>query len=255
MKAKLSSDNIDLWTSIGTIVSTGLSVFAWLNAIGLVPLFTFIAGVFFSLWTQERIEKRREKRDFNRQMTSYAFGPLHKELNTISINLERFQTVDEAPLDRIIDDFRFNLIEEKLKARIRDFCDRLPHYNVLWSIANNETNFHISMAMDKRVSFAIMVGSQEFYRYDLWEPIFKGKEPLEFLTEKGKQYQDTSIIVYVENKSEGYLSNDQRISKISRQILTTVVQNPKIQEQRNERENLLKECHALIKLAAEKIVL
>ena len=70
----MSSNRIDVWSGIGAIASSILSVYAWLYSIGLVPLFTFITGALFTLWTQERLEKKRQKQEIQNQHIKKCVG-------------------------------------------------------------------------------------------------------------------------------------------------------------------------------------
>ena len=90
MAQEVFSDRSDIWSGIGAILSSAMSVYAWLYSIGLVPLFTFIAGALFTLWTQERLQKKKQKREFDEKMTEHIYGPLHQELNSILKDLKNF---------------------------------------------------------------------------------------------------------------------------------------------------------------------
>jgi hypothetical protein len=82
------SDQYDFWAGVGAILSSIASVYFWLNSMGLVPLFTFIAGACFTLWTQERLEKKRRERLKDMKMSEHVYGPLYKGLKGIWAELE-----------------------------------------------------------------------------------------------------------------------------------------------------------------------
>lgn len=251
----MPSDHSDFWAGVGTIASSIASAYAWLYSIGLVPLFTFITGACFTFWTQERLEKRRRERERDRLMTELVYGPLHKELNSILVNLENFQSPTGASLKGIMEDFRFNLVKEELRRRIKFFEERLEPYRVLSSVARFETESHLMKGGGYEVHFEVWAGGNAIFQIPMIEPIFQDKSPLDFLREKMERYQNVSIIVYVKNKSEGHFSSEHRIHQISTDILLKVREDPRIQEQRREREYLMKECNSLIESIEKEIVL
>ena len=256
----MSSDRPDFWAGIGAIASSIVSVYAWLYSIGLVPLFTFITGALFTLWTQERLEKGRRKRDFNIKMSELIYGPLHKELSSMFITFKAFQSPSIGSLENIMKDFRFNLVKEELRYRIKEFQEKIYPYSTLLNTARGEAQIHVKRDLNKHeieqeVSFDLRSGTQDIFRVAMIRPIFRDKTPFDFLTEKGRLYRDTHIIVYVGTKSEGLFSSEHRIHQISMDILKEVREDPLVQEQRREREHLLKECNSLIESIEKKIVL
>ncbi len=108
------SDHSDVWAGIGAVLSSILSGYAWLHSIGLLPLFTFVAGAFFTLFTPERLEKKRRRRAFDTKMTEHIYGPLHQELNSLLRDLRAFQspTGHLRTLGNIMEDYRYDLVEE-----------------------------------------------------------------------------------------------------------------------------------------------
>lgn len=245
-------------------MSSIVSVYAWLYSIGLVPLFTFIAGACFTLWTQERLEKKRRKREFDKRMTERVYGPLHQGLNSIQRDLRAFQSPIGsfdlvATLEGIMEDYRYSLVEEKLRHRLEEFQKRLQLYAALVYEARRETEVYIARGLkeheiDDKVAFEIHAGEQ-ILSFPLIEPIFKDKTPFDFLKEEAKPYGKFSIYVYVKNKSEGALSSEHRLNRISKDILKELSENSIIQEQRRERERLLTECKSLIESIRKEIVL
>ena len=192
-------------------------------------------------------------------MTEHIYGPLHKDLTSKRVSVTAFQGVIDISYD-IMSDFRFNLVKDDLSRRIKDFQDKLTRYSFLLSQAHHETEFHISMGLSKHeikaeVIFAIWSGGQEVFRFPLREPIFRDKTPLDFLNEKAKLYPNTSMIVYVGNKSEGKFSNEHRIHHISKEILTSVRKDATVQQFRRERKVLLKECTSLLEAIENEFVL
>jgi hypothetical protein len=259
---EMSSDNSDIWAGIGTIVSSIASAYAWLYSIGLVPLFTFITGVFFTIWAQERLEKKRRKRNFRIQMTKYIYGPLHRELSTILRDLRVFHLPSEASLKDIAEDFRFSLVKEELQHQIEEFQKMIPHYTILWSLARKKTDFHISIVQRKHkierdIKFNLWVGegAKEIFIVTMEEPIFEDKTPLDYLTERARRYTNTSMMVHVGQKSEGAFSKEHRVHQISLEILAKVREDASVQEQREERKRLLEECSSLVELIEKEIVL
>jgi len=251
----MSSEHFDFWAGIGAIGSAIVSAFAWLYSIGLVPVSMFITGAFFTLWTQERLEKKRRKRDSDIKITEHIYGPLHKELNSILGSLKNFQSPTGASLKGIMEDFRFNLVEKELRYQIWDFQEGLDPYTVLSSMAHYETESHLMTGGGMEVMFEVHAGGDAIFQMPMIEPIFKDKTPLDFLAEKVERYQNASMIVYVKGKSEGLFSSEHRIHQISIDILTKVREDPSVQRQRKEREYLIKECTSLIESIEKEIVL
>ena len=256
----MPSDRSDIWAGIGAIVSSILSAYAWFYEIGLVPLFTFVAGSLFTLWRVERLEKKRRKQNFQIKMTEHIYGPLHKILTSIRTELRRFQTISGASLDVTMNDYRFNLVKEDLSSRIQDFKDRLHSYNSLLSEARRETGTHIGRAISKHklkggISFDILSADQEMNNIGIGEPIFRDKTPLDYLTERAKTFRNPLMIVRVRGKSEGRFSSEHRIHKISLDILKEVREDPMVQEYRTERGDLLKECNSLLEAIEKEFVL
>lgn len=256
----MSPARSDIWAGVGAILSSLVSTYAWLYAIGLVPLFTFIAGACFTLWTQERLEMKRRKREFDKKMTEHVYGPMYKELISIHASLRGFQQSSGGLLYVIFQDYRFNLVKEDLSRRIKELCYRLSPYSALLNEACRETETHIGRGLGKHkiegvVRFVIWSGGREIFSFPIIEPVFEGKSPLDFLTERAEQYRNTSLIIYVGRDSEGRFSKEHRIHQISLDILKEVRKDPTVQEQRRERELLLKECNELIEAIKEEIVL
>jgi hypothetical protein len=256
----MSPARSDIWAGVGAILSSLVSTYAWLYAIGLVPLFTFIAGACFTLWTQERLEMKRRKREFDKKMTEHVYGPMYKELTSIRASLRGFQQSSGGLLHTIFQDYRFNLVKEDLSRRIKELCCRLPPYSALLNEASSETEIYIGRGLKKHkieggVRFVIWSGSREIFSYPLTDPVFEDKSPLDFLTKRAEPYRNTFVIVYVGRDSEGRFSKEHRIHQISLDILKKTRKDPTVQKQRRERELLLKECNELIEAIKEKIVL
>lgn len=245
---------------MGAIASSIASAWAWFNSIGLVPVFTFITGAFFTMYTQERLEKKRRKRNFQIKMTEHIYGPLHRELNSILVNLKDFQWPTVTSFDNIMEDYRFDLVKREIHTRIEEFKKRLPRYVALLSDARRETESYIMKGLSKHekeweVTFGIWIAGKQSHIISLIEPIFKDRGPLDFLIERTGSYENASIIVYVRGKSEGVFSKEHRIHKISMEILEEVRKDPLVIKQRRERENLLNECNSLIESLGKEIVL
>lgn len=255
------SDHSDVWVGIGAVLSSILSGYAWLHSIGLLPLFTFIAGACFTLWTQERLEKKRGKREFGKKMTEHVYGPLHQALNLLLRDLRAFQspTGQLHTLRTIMQNYRYGLVQKELRHRLEEFEKRLQPYAALLFGARRETEVYIARGLggheiDKEVVFQIWF-AQPTLSIPIIDPIFNNKTPLDFLTEKTVGYSEFSIIVYVGGKSEGRFSSEHKIHQISKEILEEVGKDPKVREQRKERELLLKECNLLIESIRKEIVL
>ena len=257
----MHTDLTEIGTGAGAIISSIGSAWAWFNSIGLVPVFTFIAGAFFTLWTQERLEKKRRKRNYAIKMTEQIHGPLHKELNSALTNLRAFQSGFGASLETIMDDFRFDLVKTKLRNRIKEFQERQHPYAILLRDARRETETHILRGLSDheikgKVRFDVFSAGDTLFSIPMIEPIFANKRPLDYIEEKVRRYQPVSmIIVYVKNKSEGRFSKDHRIHKISDDILNKVREDTTVRRQRKEREDLIKECNSLIESIGKEIVL
>lgn len=251
----MPSDRYDILTGIGTLASGAIAVYGWLYSIGLAQLFMFVAGACFTMFTQERLDKRRRKRDSDIKMTEHIYGPLHNELNSLLVNLENFQAPTGGSLIGIMKDFRFNLVNKKLRYQIREFQERLEPYHVLLIVAQRETESHLMRGKVHNVRFDVWAGGDTIFQMPMIEPIFQDKTPLDFLAEKVGRYQDVSMIVYINNKSEGRFSSEHRIHQISMDILTKVREDPTVQRQRREREYLLDSCDMLIKSVEKKIIL
>lgn len=241
-------------------MSSIAGAFAYLYSIGLVPVCMFIAGACFTLWTQERFEKKKRHRDREIKMTEHIYGPLHKELSSILVGLREFLSPTGVSLDGTIEDFRFGLVKEELDRRIKEFRVRLTPYPDLLSRALNETNFHTSMELGKHeikkdVRFSVFFGNSEIFTIPMTDIIFKDKTPLDYLTERTRPYKNASIIVYVDSNSEGKFSSEHRMQQISKDILVRVREDPSVKEQREEREYLLKECASLIEAIEKEVVL
>jgi len=261
----MSSDHSDVWTGIGAILSSILSAYAWLNSIGLVPLFTFIAGACFTLWTQERLEKKRRKREFDKKMTQHIYGPLHQKLTAILEELEAFR----SPTDPfsptfgfydIMSDYRYGLVKERIRYQFEEFQKSLSPYAALLKEAHREAESHMGRCLTKheisgQIRFDIWAGGEMMYSIGILNCIFEDKTPLQFLTEEARPYKNFLMVVCVGNDSEGKFSEEHRIHRISLEILEEVRKDPTVQEQRREREVLLKQCNSLIESTEKEIVL
>jgi len=258
----------DVWASVGTAVSSALSVYAWLYSIGLVPLFTFITGAFFTLWTQERFEDKRRKQEFDRKMAEHVYGPLHQELSYFREDLINFQS-SMGPTDRIstlanfMRDYRYGFVKEEIRHGIEGLQKRLLPYATLFNEARNITRSLIEKGLDKYeihhfVTFKVIGNEkQDLYSIPIIEPIFRDKTPLQFLAEQPIPYRSTSTIVLV-----GYsppigelFSNEHRIEHISKDVLAKMRKDSTVQEQREERNLLIKECTSLLGMIRKEITL
>jgi len=257
----------DIRAIIGTAVSSALSVYAWLYSIGLVPLFTFITGFFFTLWTQERFENKRRKQEFDRKMTEYIYGPLHQELSSFLKGLTEFQS-SLNPVDRIstlssfMKDYRYGFAKEEIHHCVEELQKRLLPYAKLFDEARSRTQFFIEQGLDKYqidhlVRFSVLGSEKQgLYHVAIIEPIFRDKTPSQFLAEQPIPYGNTSTMVYTSYRPAGELfSNEHRIEQISKDVLEKVRKDPTIQEQRRERELLIKECTSLLGIIRKEITL
>jgi hypothetical protein len=258
----------DVWTSIGTAMSSALSVYAWLYSIGLVPLFTFITGAFFTLWTQERFENKRRKQEFDRKMTEYVYGPLHQELSSFLKDLIDFQS-SMGPTDRIstlttfVKDYRYGLAKKEIQHGIEELRTRLLPYATLYNEARDITRVFIEQSLDKskidhHVSFAILGSEkQQLYITNMLEPIFRDKTPLQFLTEQPIPYMNTSTMVFVNYPptSVELYTNEHKIEQISKDALEKARKYPVVQKQRLERLLLIEECTLLLEMIRKEITL
>lgn len=251
----------DILTGIGTLASSAVAIYGWLYSIGLAQLFMFIAGAGFTMLNQERIENKRQQRERQRRMSELVYGPLHGLLNSILKNLEGFQPATDTCLDGITKGWRFNLddiIRKKLGPQIEKFRERLVPYADLCKHARRETETHILKEFGKHkitkgVRFEVWLGGNVILSPSIVDIIFSDKTPLEYIAEKVSSY--ARPIVYVNNKSEGILSSEHRIHQISMDILPKVREDLSVQEQRREREYLIKECNSLIESTEKQIVL
>lgn len=255
----MSSSHSDIWSGIGAILSSIVSIYAWLYSIGLVPLFTFIAGACFTLYTQERLEKKRRKQEFGKRMTEHVYGPLHQELSSIQGNLRAFQLHGVATLDGIIADYRYGFVKEELRHRLEEFQRRLQHYGTLVYEARRVTEVCIDRGLkenkiDRGVVFEIWAGGQ-ILQYPLIDLIFSDENPSDFLAEKARAYGEVTMIVRIGSASDGVYSSKHRINQICMKILEEVGKDPMVQEQRRQRERLLTECKSLIESIRKEIVL
>jgi hypothetical protein len=261
----MSSNHSDIWTGIGAILSSILSAYAWLNSIGLVPLFTFIAGACFTLWTQERLEKKRRKREFDKKMTQHIYGPIHQKLTAVLEALEAFRppTDPSTPIFSFYDimsDYRYGLVKKENRDQLEEFQKRLPPYTALLKEARREVESLTGRCLaehgiSENIRFYIWAGGETVEWVDPIDTILKDKTPLQFLSEEARPYKNFSMIVYVGNASEGHFSEEHRIHPISLKILEEARKDPTVQEQRREREVLLKQCNSLIESTEKKIVL
>ena len=263
---KMFSDHFEFLAGLGTVVFIIMSVLAWFRYLPyeLTTVFTFLAGSFFTLWNVERLENKRRKRDREVKMTEYVYGPLHQELNALLKDLRTFQSPTGsvnrvAKLERVMENYRYDLVEEKLRHRLEKLQERLEPYSALVHAARRETETHIlrglrKLEIDRRVRFDIWVGGKRI-NVPIIDPIFRGKTPLDFLTEKVRGFRKFSLTVYVGNKTEGRFSSEHRIHQISKDILKEASENPTIQEQRRERVRLIQECNSLFGEIEKKVVL
>jgi hypothetical protein len=261
----MSSDHSDVWTGIGAILSSILSAYAWLNSIGLVPLFTFIAGACFTLWTQERLEKKRRKREFDKKMTQHIYGPIHQKLTEVLEELEAFRSPTDPfnPMYgfyNIMSDYRYGLVKKENRDQLEEFQKRLPPYAALLKEARREVESRTGRCLAEHgisgnIRFEIWAGGETIKYTDVIATILKDKTPLQFLSEEARPYKNFSMIVYVGNASEGNFSEEHRMHRISLEILEEVRKDPIVQEQRREREVLLKQCNSLIESIEKEIVL
>lgn len=252
-------DRSDYWAIFLAIASTIIATLADQYSINLArDLFTFLAGVFTTIFAQSLLEIRRRKRDFEEKMRERVYGPLYNELNSILTNLEGFQAPTNASLDRITKRYRFRFGEKRIQKRIEELIKRLPRYAALQNDAWRETETYIMKSCGKHnveweVRFIIWIAGREEYVIPLTEPIFQDKDPLDFLIEKVESYENARFIVRVGRKTEGAFSKEHRIHQFSMEILKEVRKDPLIMKHRKEREYLLKECHLLIQAIGEAL--
>lgn len=162
-------------------------------------------------------------------------------------------------LNNIIENFRFNLVEKEMAERIKEFRERMVPYTDLFIVARQQVDYHTKMELEnygiKEVLFIILLGNREILRTSITYPIFEDKTPLEYQTEKTKQYKNTSMTVWMGKELEEPFSNEHKINRISKEVLMKVREDPSVQEQRKEREYLINECKSLIESIEKKIVL
>jgi hypothetical protein len=259
----------DTLAIIGTTASSILSAYAWLYSIGLVPLFTFVTGAFFTLWTQERFENKRRKQEFDKKMTESVYGPLHQELSSFLKDLNDFQS-SMNPTNRIstlaslAKDYRYGFSKKGILQGVEELRNRLLPYATLYNEARDRVQSFILQTLDKNqikrsVLFSIHDNqNREVHSaIQIIEPIFRDKTPMQFLNELPIPYMNISAKVHFMYPQDigGPLSQEHKIELISKNILEEVRKDPVVQEQRREREFLIEKCCSLLELIKKEITL
>ena len=139
-----------------------------------------------------------------------------------------------------MENYRYGLVEKEIRVRLEEFQKRLQPYAVLLKEARNETEIHTRRSLDRheisgKITFVITAEMQEIDRTSIMKLIFRNKTPLQFLLRKQDLNRNVHMIVYVGQKSEGPISKDHRMHKISMEIVKEVSKASTIQAQRRER--------------------
>ena len=184
----MSSNHSDIWAGIGTTLSAIASVYAWLNSIGLVPLFTFITGVCFTLLNQERLEKKRQKREFGVKMTQHIYGPIHQKLTAMLEELEAFRPPTDPFTSSfsfydIMIDYRYGLVKKESRDQLEEFQKRLPPYAALLKEARREVESRTGRCLTehgistRNIRFEIWAGGETIKSVDPIDIILEDKTP------------------------------------------------------------------------------
>lgn len=259
----------DIKDVIGAAVASALSAFAYLYSIGLVPVFTFIAGMFFTMWAQERFEMKRRKQEFDRKMTEYIYGPLHQEVSSFLKDLEGFQS-SLGPVDRnstlaiFMKDYRYGFAEKEIRDKAEDLQKMLLPYATLFNEARNKTlslikEGLIKSGIDQSVRFSILDSEKRSLgqSIEIIEPIFKDKTPWQFIAEQPVPYRNITIEIYIGYHPESVelFSKDHKIEQLSKEVLEKVRDDSLVEEYRQQRSLLMEKCVLLLGLIRTEITL
>lgn len=249
----------DLWAGIGAGISTIGTALAWLwNAGPLQLLFSFLTGSFATYLVQarlqDRVEKRRTKREKFVEMKHIIYGPLFKAMNRIYEVLQSSSgELKVEEMEEVMAHYLYFMVSEELRKIIETFASRIKRYLIIQGategVADKITkdvireNLQIQRQRDASILYRLFVGSAHVKGVGLYEAILLGKTPKEIIDKESVELKGVSIDTLV----GGYAYPDtEKVHSVCQMALEKMKINPMFQEREAERKLLANQAQTII---------
>jgi len=249
----------DLWAGVGVGISSIGTALAWLwNAGALQLLFSFLTGSFATYLVQarlqDRIEKRRTKRENFLEMRDAIYGPLFKAMNRIHGVLEvSYGELEVEEIEKVMAEYLYFMVGEELRKTIETFYNRFQRYSIIERAAEGiagkistdiiRENLGLERQIDTTVSYRLFVGSAPVKIVDLPLAILLGKTPKEILEKECVGLKGAWIDIVV--GGYGY-SDTEKVHSVCQMALEKMKKNPMFQEREAERKLLAEQAQKII---------
>lgn len=249
----------DFWAGVGAGISTIGTALAWLwNAGPLQLLFSFLTGSFATYLVQarlqDRVEKRRVKRENFLEMRDFIYGPLFKAMNRIHGVLESSSgelSVEE--IEKLMTHYLYFMVGEKLRKIIETFASRIKRYSIIQGATEGvadkintdliRENLKIQRKMDANIDYRLFVGSAPVKIVGLYEAILLGKTPKKIIEKASVGLKGASIDITV----GGYAYPDtEKVYSVCQMALEKMKKHPMFKQREAERKLLVNQAQTII---------
>ena len=249
----------DLWAGVGAGISTIGTALAWLwNTGPLQLLFSFLTGSFATYLVQarlqDRVEKRRIKRENFLEMRDAIYGPLFKAMNRIHGVLESSSgELEVEEIEKVMAHYLYFMVSEELRKIIETFASRIKRYLIIQGategVADKITkdlireNLQIQRQRDASILYRLFVGSAPVKTVGLYEAILLGKTPKEIIEKESVGLKGASIDIIV--GGYGY-SDTEKVHSVCQMALKKMKIDPMFREREAERKLLANQAQTII---------
>lgn len=204
----------------------------------------------------QRLEWKREK---DKEFRERIYGPLFRALNEIASALDSYEKPNIKSLDKILTNYNFYQLTQKLQNEIKFFKKHLARYQIFWEAAKGEISSItrqeaitkieppqldvVGNTWAESISYRLFAGNEFITRSDLVDALVKLQTPLQLLEQESKELPS----VFIQRNVGGHeYANNEKLDQFCTEILEKISDNPTIRERNLIREILQKKARILI---------
>jgi len=254
----------DIIGIFGAALSSVFATLGFLWNIGALQLiFSFLAGSFTTYVVQRRLQMESERRKIEREdsitMRDKVYGPIFREMNEILESMELGKSPEWEITSRLKEmktQYLFYNMRRDLKNKFYTLAEKLDKYQTIYSSTQTLVLLKIREAVEKFHDLDVSLGmGQVRLRLELLkdaiglgsitldEAILQGTNPSDFIRTKKKDWgEDIFIEVRVGGKSKE-LSD---FESLYENVLSEMEGEPLFQEERKQRQALVKELEMFL---------
>jgi len=246
---------------IGSIATAITLALGWLFESGVLnTIVGIVVGAGIALFIQSRTQKRAWKREDFVTMRDKIYGPIFRELNEISADIEDSQTYylleHSKKLTEITAHYLFHNMKRDLISKFIAILDGLEKYEsihhatqtlVLQKIRDEvkksyQLDIQISLGQ-VRLSLQVVEGAIQVGSIMLEKAILQRMHPEDFVRTKREEWEDLFVKVWIggEKRSlEDFVS-------LYENVLNDLESEPLFQAEKKQRESIIQELEAFLK--------